>query len=879
MMKSGKRFSRFIVLALILFEVASLALVMGILFGILSKTMTWEFYNRLQGQQAEMNTILKERLNELETNLRDISLNNTVRVSLMLGVKSQLLDVLERQYPASDGVFYFVREEEGGHFFPELPQVLLPLNSHLQNLSQKEQMQTIQFGNFAGLILTISSKPIKRQEDKLGTAFVLHDLSMDKRFWDRVRGTAQGRLLIRNEAYLIDLHSGEASRIPEKSGELTFSGDEFPGVNLNARESLIPLRDFQGLYFAASSAPLKEKKNSLILTLAVLCAAVFFLTLLVSFLIGRKMSEPLENIADQALEIARKPSNLFLREEEIRYLEFRKLAQAFNRVLFGLLEAQEELKKRAKMEIDATEERYRLTVETAPDSITINRMRDGCYLQVNEAFCRLSLYSREEALGKTPLDLDLFADPSDWHLLTKALSEKGELNGMELQYRRKDGALMDGLLSARPIRFDGQECLVVVVADISSGKKAEKEKAALESRLRQAQKMEALGTLAGGVAHDLNNILSGIVSYPELLLLDLEKGSPLRMPIMTIKDAGIRASKIVQDLLTLARRGVSIAEVVNLNNTISEYLQSPEYEKLRILYSSIRLEAELEENLDNIVGSPVHLSKCVMNLVSNAAEAVGEGGTISIRTENRYVEAGIMGNTDVQGAAYAVLIVSDNGIGIPPQDLPRIFEPFYTKKVMGRSGTGLGLAVVWGTVNDHKGYVDVQSSEGKGSTFTLYFPSTKEKAAIERSPRSIEEYSGKGESILVVDDVEGQRLIATGILSKLGYSVAAVSSGEEAVEYMKKNAADLLILDMIMEPGIDGLETYRRIIEFCPGQRAVIASGFSETDCVKEAQGLGAGQYIRKPYTMEKIGIAVRTELGKPFPRNRQASAAKGVAS
>ncbi len=180
---------------------------------------------------------------------------------------------------------------------------------------------------------------------------------------------------------------------------------------------------------------------------------------------------------------------------------------------------------------------------------------------------------------------------------------------------------------------------------------------------------------------------------------------------------------------------------------------------------------------------------------------------------------------------------------------------------MGRSGTGLGMAVVWGTIKDHKGYIDVKSTEGKGTTFTLYFPVTKEKIAREKVLISIEDYKGKRESILVVDDVKEQREIATGMLKKLSYSVKSVSSGEKAIEYLKDNSTDLLILDMIMEPGIDGLDTYKRIIEIHHDQKAIIVSGFSETKRVKEAQRLGAGEYVKKPYTFEKIAMAVRKEL------------------
>jgi CheY-like chemotaxis protein len=273
------------------------------------------------------------------------------------------------------------------------------------------------------------------------------------------------------------------------------------------------------------------------------------------------------------------------------------------------------------------------------------------------------------------------------------------------------------------------------------------------------------------------------------------------------------------------------------------------------------VETDLDQELLNISGSPVHLSKAIMNLVSNASEAMPNGGRIFISAKNQYIDKPIRGYDEVAEGDYVVLSISDTGMGISPEDMDRIFDPFYTKKVMGRSGTGLGMAVVWGTVKDHKGYIDAQSTDGKGTTFTLYFPVTREEAVRDKLSISIEDYKGKGESILVVDDVEDQRVIASGMLKKLGYSITAVSSGEEAVEYLKEHTVDLIVLDMLMDPGIDGLETYERILEFHPNQKAIIASGFSETDRVKEALKLGVGQYIRKPYTMGNIGIAVRTEL------------------
>jgi CheY-like chemotaxis protein len=211
-----------------------------------------------------------------------------------------------------------------------------------------------------------------------------------------------------------------------------------------------------------------------------------------------------------------------------------------------------------------------------------------------------------------------------------------------------------------------------------------------------------------------------------------------------------------------------------------------------------------------------------------------------------------------------MIIVSDTGEGIAAQDMEKIFEPFYTKKRMGKSGTGLGMPVVWGTVKDHNGYIDLNSTVGKGTTFTLYFPITRKEPAKHETHLQIEDYMGSGESILVVDDVKEQREIALTILSELGYSVSTASSGEEAVEYLRNTPVDLLILDMIMDPGMDGLDTYIQILELHPGQKAIVASGFSETDRAKEVERLGAGQYIKKPYTLEKMGMAVKEELNNP---------------
>lgn len=400
-----------------------------------------------------------------------------------------------------------------------------------------------------------------------------------------------------------------------------------------------------------------------------------------------------------------------------------------------------------------------------------------------------------------------------------------------------------------------------VVQDVTDQLHAEAERKQLETRLQQAQKMEAIGTLAGGVAHDLNNILSGLVSYPELLLMDLPQESPYREPIEIMKRSGERAAVIVQDLLTLARRSVPVLETLSANQIVAEYLISPEMETLRAEYPRTRIETELASNLMNMQGSPVHLSKMLMNLISNAFEAMPQGGYVTIRTENCGFEKPLMGYESVPPGEYIRLSVSDRGLGMSTEVAARLFEPFFTRKSKGRTGTGLGMAVVWATVKDHGGYIDLHSRENEGTTFWVYFPATDKTVNLETPAPSVETYMGNGESVLVVDDVAEQREIASGILRRLGYKVHAVPSGEAAVEYLTTHASDLLVLDMIMKPGIDGLETYRQILQQHPGQKAIIASGYSETDQVKETLSLGAGTYIRKPYLLETMGKAVRAVL------------------
>jgi PAS domain S-box-containing protein len=520
-----------------------------------------------------------------------------------------------------------------------------------------------------------------------------------------------------------------------------------------------------------------------------------------------------------------------------------------------------EIEKRKQVEnaLRKSEKKYKTLFRESLEAMCLTQQGKIC--DVNPAWLRL--HGFEDQNDKIGMDIMTIIHPEDRKILSERRKKWPNIKERSFQIRdvRNDGSAVDVEVYSSEISLGGKTTIFSTIRDISNYKQNEKEKRELEEKLLHSEKMEAIGALAGGVAHDLNNILGGLVTLPELILIDLPQDSHLIDSMKTIQKSGQKAAAIVQDLLTLARRGVAVNKVVDLNNIVSEYLLSPEYSKLKEFHSNVETETDLAKGLLPILGSPTHLSKSVMNLVSNAAEAMPSGGAISISTENRYIDRPISGFDGAQEGDYVILRVCDTGVGISAEDIVKIFEPFYTKKVMGRSGTGLGMAVVWGTVKDHK--VDVQSTEGKGTMFSLYFPVTRKEVAGDKFVVPIDDYMGKGESILVVDDVEEQREIAYQMLKRLGYCVKSSSSGEEAVAYLKNNSADLLVLDMIMDPGIDGLETYKMIHEFKPNQKAIIVSGFSESGRVKEAQMLCGGAFLKKPYILEKFGIAVRAELDK----------------
>jgi len=461
-------------------------------------------------------------------------------------------------------------------------------------------------------------------------------------------------------------------------------------------------------------------------------------------------------------------------------------------------------------------------------------------------------YSLEEFLTLNVEDV-IEAERSTSPLLFNGVRSGQNARSSISRFKRKDGTFLSVEMYISSFKYDEIYCKFVFFKDIS-------QRLEMEARLHRSMKMEAIGMMAGGVAHDLNNILSGVVSYPEILLRQLPEDNQLRKPLENIHKAGMRAAEVVADLLTVARGVASEKVLGNLNSIVDDYLVSPEFHKLKSQFPKVIFDSHFADPLLNLICSEIHVKKALMNLVINAAEAVIEDGTVVITTANCTLEKCVINHQSLATGVYVLLTVKDGGPGISSFDLEHIFEPFYSKKILGSSGTGLGLPIVWNTMLDHRGAVNVVS-DSSGTSFELYFPATREFLPPDIGNEDSHDLAGDGETILVVDDEPQQRDIAVQILGSLNYQVQAVESGEEAIAIIKDHSVDLLILDMIMRPGISGRETYRQVTAIHPNQKAVIVSGFSEDDDVKNTFQLGATLFLQKPYTLKQLGKMVKNAL------------------
>ncbi len=476
----------------------------------------------------------------------------------------------------------------------------------------------------------------------------------------------------------------------------------------------------------------------------------------------------------------------------------------------------------------------------------------GVYTYVSSNVESILGYRADEIIGKTPFDLMTPKEAERVSQLMQLIGANNEsIHDLENWNLTKDGRRVCLLTNGIPL-FDSQGNLIGyrgVDRDITETKRLQE----LESR---AERLEMAGTIAGQVAHDFNNLLAPIVAYPDFIRDEIAFDNKSHTYLNSIEAAGLKIASINQDLLAMGRRGHYTMEVLDLNQIVIQTAMEIESRT-----RTISLEKVLCDDLMKIKGGNAQIHRMLSNLLVNAQDAMGDIGQISIRTENYYADDTAIAFGRVPKGEYVKLTVSDNGCGIPVDIVNSILDPFFsTKSADKKRGSGLGLSVVDAVMKDHNGYLDLSSKVGQGTSFYAYFPVSREYMESEK----FEKISAGTEKILVIDDDSVQREVTRRILMKQGYKLSSVESGEKAVEFIRENPQDLIILDMVMPGGIDGAETYQQIIEIYPNQKAIIVSGFSESDRVLDAQKMGAGAFIKKPITKNIIAAAVRTELDRP---------------
>lgn len=591
-------------------------------------------------------------------------------------------------------------------------------------------------------------------------------------------------------------------------------------------------------------------------TTIVICLVILLLGASVSLFFSRMITRGLLELVHTAQEVSK--GNTSVEFPTSNRDEVGQLGAVFNDMMEHIRSALVSLRR--------NEAKYRSIFDTAPNLIATLDHK-GIIIDCNSRVNNMLGYKVEEI---TDQPLSIILSLSDIARIRRSLFGKdvpGYLVSHECRMRRRDGSYIDVSVNTANLT-DDQGVLtrtLCIIEDISQRKYVERQQLELHQKLERSERMESIGVLAGGVAHDLNNMLGPLVAYPDMLLDELEPDHPIRHELEIMGRSAEQAASIIQDLLALARRGRYQMAPIDLNDIVANHLESLPFKRRMEANPKVTLDLLLDRNVGRIFGSVPHLTKVVMNLVVNAIDAMPDGGLLRISTSQQKIDELFGGHSNIVPGDYVILRVQDTGCGISEEDSKKIFEPYYSKKEMGNSGSGLGLAVVYGVVKDHKGYYDVFSTVNEGTEFVIYIPVSRKKTASDGFTHQL---IGGRESVLVVDDVFEQRELASFILRSLGYAVTTVDGGREAIKFLNQQQVDIVVLDMIMEDDFDGLDTYRKILEIHPGQKAIIVSGFSATERVKEMTRLGAGQYVRKPYTRDSLGRAIRKELDQSAVRS-----------
>jgi two-component system, cell cycle sensor histidine kinase and response regulator CckA len=522
----------------------------------------------------------------------------------------------------------------------------------------------------------------------------------------------------------------------------------------------------------------------------------------------------------------------------------------------NVLEKAELERKRAEEALCESECYLQSVFRAAPTGIGV--VIDRVFKQVNARMCQMTGYAEEELIGQNARILYVSDDDYEYVGQEKYAQIRDNSTGaVETLWKRKDGQIIDVLLSSTPIALGNLSKGVTFTAlDITHRKHAEAEQVRLQTQLMQAQKMEAIGTLAGGIAHNFNNVLMAIQGRISLMLMDKDAFHPDFEHLKSIQDYVKNAAGLTKNLLSFARGGKYEVRPTNLNDFMDHenrmFVQTKKEIQIHGKYAADLWVVEVDHD---------QMKQVLMNLYVNAWQAMPEGGEIYVQTENVTLDADYVTPFKVAPGRYVKISITDTGIGMDEAIREKIFVPFFTTQEIG-AGFGLGLASVYGIIKNHGGFITVYSKKGEGTSFSIFLPASV-KDVLEQNAPSGEIVKGE-ETILLVDDEEIITDVGERLLKRLGYRVLVARSGDEAVEIFEKKYSEiaLVILDMIM-PGMGGGETYDRLKKISPGNKFLLASGYAFDFRAQALLNQGCDGFIQKPFNIKEISRKIREVLNK----------------
>jgi two-component system, cell cycle sensor histidine kinase and response regulator CckA len=550
------------------------------------------------------------------------------------------------------------------------------------------------------------------------------------------------------------------------------------------------------------------------------------------------------------------PDNLLVLKKPFDNIEVRQLAHALTKKWLVNLRARLQMTELAQANelLAVSEERFSKAFHESPFPSGIQHLPDQRFVDVNQRFAQLTGYERTEMIGRTPAELSLWEKPevvAPWY---EGLSRQESVRDQKVNLSSRAGGLHEMLVSLSPLALGEQPHVLLLAQDVS-------EQALLERQLRQAQKMEAIGQLAAGVAHDFNNVLTVVQGHAGLIRMTLDSSSPQRKSLEQISGAADRAATLIRQLLMFSRKQVMQFRHLDINDILRNEIKMLE----RLMGEHVQIALRPHSPIPAIHADRSMVEQIAMNLAVNARDAMPNGGQLSITTSLETINrASTPMDPEDRNGEYVCLTCSDTGTGMDTQILTRIFEPFFTTKPVGK-GTGLGLSTVFGIVRQHQGWLEVESKPNHGTTFRVYFPASLE-AAEKTEPVADTTLRSGRETVLVAEDEEDLRQMVAQVLRIQGYHVLEAASGRDAIEVWEQAncPVDLLLTDMVMPGGIMGSELAERLTEQCPSLKVIYTSGYSPGMAGKDASILKLPNFLPKPYSIGKLAQFVRECLDAP---------------